>query len=413
MSCAFEQVLFVQFANSMFLRHSENDKYWDSFYECHHDIGYYMGKYVFEPPKWIAEICYFLTPNINRELLWVVNSISEAIEKINSSQYDVVFFSLMNCNQMFIAEIVNACPSQKFIIGGYNDKFLKYLGDTYENVTIADTIRDCANALGLKYSYGTDYTLFLGDYVVPRLTLSSGCLNNCKFCIVPHGKIIEYPFEKSVQQIHSFNSLNYRLIYVDDKTFGQADNHTTIKELGKIINDMYPQKGFNGFVVQTTSGMVVKKGSEFADIGVKVAEIGMETYNDPILRKYNKPSSCKLAEMAIEEGNKNGIKMIANVIVGIPEEDNETYQRTFDFVMPKLESGELIGLNFSIYTDYSSEFNLGEIDFAETDKKELHKTWWDKFNKAATEIMDNKITENKNLKNYGKQNQLVEPCFCH
>lgn len=391
-----KSVLFVQFANSMFLRHSDNDRYWEAFYKLHEDIGYYKGKYVFEPPKWIAEICYFLYPvSVEREVLWVEHNVNEVVKKIEASDFDYVFFSLMNCNQSFIEVIVMMCPNQKFIIGGYNDKFLEYLDKTYSNATIVKAMKDCADVLNVKYSYGTDYSLFMGDSVVPRLTLSSGCLNRCKFCIVPHGRIIDYPYTKSLQQVRSFNALDYRLIYIDDKTFGQANNYAVIEDLGKIIRTDHNHKDFNGFIVQTTCPMIVNKAQAFKDLGVYVAEIGVETYNDDILRAYNKPSTCRLAERAIEEGNKCGLKMIANLIIGLPEETEETYQRTYDFIMPLLEEDKLIGINFAIYTDYENEDNNGEIDFLEDEKVELHRKWWRKFNFDAANILETKII-NKN-----------------
>ena len=36
------KILFIQFANSMFLRHGECDRYWDVFYKKWENIGYYM-----------------------------------------------------------------------------------------------------------------------------------------------------------------------------------------------------------------------------------------------------------------------------------------------------------------------------------------------------------------------------------
>jgi hypothetical protein len=54
-----------------------------------------------------------------------------------------------------------------------------------------------------------------------------------------------------------------------------------------------------------------------------------------------------------------------------------------------LSKGHLIGVNPAIYTNYDDDANLGEIDFKEDEKTELHKEWWDKFNNAAAEILSN------------------------
>jgi radical SAM superfamily enzyme YgiQ (UPF0313 family) len=291
----------------------------------------------------------------------------------------------MNANQQFIYDIVKVCPKQKFLIGGYNDQFMWEMRIQFPNIRICNTTKDTARELGATYKFGTDYTLFKGERVIPRLTMSYGCLNNCKFCIVPHGKITSVEDKYIEQQIKSFEPLDYRLIYIDDKTFGQADNYYKLKGFGELTN----KSDFNGFIVQTTSPMLVGKSAKFNEIGVKVAEIGLESYNDEILRKYRKPSSEKVFDEAVETANKNDIKVIANIIVGLPEETIDTYQKTYDRLMFLLSKGHLIGVNPAIYTNYDDDANLGEIDFKEDEKTELHKEWWDKFNNAAAEILSN------------------------
>ena len=376
------KILFVQFSNSMFLRHNECDNYWSTFYKHWEKIGYYVGSQTFEIPKWIAEISYF-SEKYDKHILWCKHNIQEVLNEINKEKYDYVLFSLMNANQFFIDKIIEKCPKQNFVIGGYNKKFLTLLSQKYDNVTICDTTKDTANAIGCEYKFGTNYALFNGEKTIPRLTLSYGCLNKCKFCIVPHGKIINVPHDVIKQQITSFRDLQYKLIYIDDKTFGQANNFKCLYDLTKQRNN----QNFNGYIVQTTSGMTVRNAKTFSEIGVKVIEIGLETYNDDILRKYNKPSSEKMIGRAINACKENNLLMIPNIIIGLPEETEETYTRTYDFVMPLLQKGKIIGINPAIYTDYENDENLGEIDFLSDEKTEMHRKWWKKFNETAAQIL--------------------------
>lgn len=387
------QVLYIQFANSMFKRHDACDAYWDAFYKRWEHIGYYCGKNTFEIPKWIAEISYFCPDG---ELFWCYNDISEAISKINSNKYDFVLMSLMNANQNFIEGIIKECPSQKFVIGGYNDDFLSYIGKTYNNVCICQTTKDTADAMRLKYRFGTDYSLFEGEKTIPRLTMSYGCLNRCKFCIVPHGKITPVSDEIIRQQVDSFHKLDYRLIYIDDKTYYQCQNYSMTGDLAKQINDPL----FNGFIVQTTSRMLNgDRCRKFVDANVKVAELGLETFNDTILKAYNKPSSEQSVIDAIKNCNDVGILPIVNLIIGLYEETDDTYKRTFDFVMPLLEDEKIIGVNPAIYTDYDNEENLGEIDFIKDEKTEMHYKWWNLFNKTATHILKTNLIKATNKLN--------------
>lgn len=376
------KVLFVQFANSMFPRFGVSDGYWDAFYSTYRAHGYVRMEDAFEVPKWIAEVCFFLPHDCDRKICWVHHSIAEAIHEIDSSEYDYVLFSVMTCTKGFTKEIIEKTPSaQKFVIGGYDDWIFE-AQKTYSNVKTANNMRETAQLMGLEYRFGTDYELFEGWTVLPRLTLSYGCKNNCKFCIVPHDTSV---VERKVveQQVESFCALKFKLIYIDDKTFGQAENYVVIKELKDKIKKYNPD--FEGFVVQTTTFMLAKRAKQFKDLGVVVTEIGLETFNDPILRLYRKPSSEKMVKESIEVGRANGMLIIPNIIVGMPEETHETYERTKGFLEGC--SADIIGLNMAMYTDYSSPDCVGEVDFAPSDKIGLHRQYWKEFNDLGTNLI--------------------------
>ena len=376
-------VLFVQFANSMFPRFGVSDGYWDAFYSEYRDCGYVRMEDAFEVPKWVAEVCHFLPKGSSSRLLMVRHSIDEAVSAIDEGKFDWVLFSVMTCTKGFTEGIIQkAKPSQRYVVGGYDD-WIHVAGRTYPNVSVALDMAQTARIMGLDYHLGTDYSLFKDWSVLPRLTLSTGCMNNCKFCTIPH--VMEtMPDEVVLQQIDSFRDLDFKLIYLDDKTFGQAGNYRMIGDLTDRIRKY--NKGFSGFVVQTTSGMLAKMAREFKEIGVVVAEIGLETYNNDILKLYRKPSSEKLVDKAIDAGLAEGLHVIPNAIVGFPEETEETYKRTQSYLESRL--GDLIGVNFSMYTDYSSKDCVGEVDFAMSDKVDLHRKYWRVLNELALKCLD-------------------------
>lgn len=380
------KILFIQFANSMFNYTDECSKYWDAFYNRYNDFGYWRGKYTFEIPQWIAMIDYLLDKSIfEREVFYCKNNIREVIDKIKEYKPQYTLFSLMDCNKTYIEDIIKQCNNNQFIIGGYNDKFLHYLEDTYKNTQYAHTIEDEAKIFNVEYKMGTDYSLFKGETVLPRLTLSHGCLNHCKFCTIPHGKVI--PIDKNIilQQVLSFKDLKYQMIYLDDKTYGQSDNFKILKELTKIIKEY--NKDFKGYVVQTTSGMFYLKHKIFEELDIKVVEIGMETYNNSILKAYNKPSNEHLVDNCINLTKNTPIKLILNVVIGFPEETEETYGRTVHLIEENL-SENVFGINPAIYTDYNSSSNKGEIDFQDSDKIELHRKYWKIINNLGREKLN-------------------------
>ena len=194
--------------------------------------------------------------------------------------------------------------------------------------------------------------------------------------------------ETIYQQVSSFKDLDFSLIYIDDKTFGQAKNYSMLKNLKNEI--LKYNSNFRGFVVQTTSGLLRNKAEEFKDIGVVVAEIGVETFNDDILKLYRKPSSEKMVSDAFDASERAGIKVIPNIIVGFPEETEETYERTEMFINDYKD--RIFGVNFAMYTDYSSKDCVGEVDFADSPKIELHRKYWARLNNMASKIVFSKNT---------------------
>jgi tRNA A37 methylthiotransferase MiaB len=381
------KVLFIQFANSMFLRHEDCDGYWDAFYKKYNDIGYWRGEYSFEVPKWIAEIDYLIDKREHEsKLLYCKNSLDEIFNEIEEYRPTYTLFSLMDCNKEMIKNVVKNVRNTTFIIGGYNEKYIKQLEDLFPNVIYAEEVKDEARIFGVEYKCGTDYSLFKDWSVVPRLTLSSGCYNHCKFCTIEHGNVTPIDDEIIIQQVCSFKDLKFKLIYLDDKTFGQCKNYRILSTLSKIIKEYNEE--FLGFIVQTTSGVLLKKYEDFYEIGVIVAEIGMETYNDNILKLYNKPSNCSLVDKCIEACKDDKIKLILNVVIGFPQETKETYQNTYDLINNTLCNG-VIGINPSIYTDYELEDNCGEIDFAEYENTELSREYFNKINNLGKEKFEN------------------------
>ena len=378
------RVLFVQFGNSMFPRFESSDGYWDAFYSHYDNYGYWRMDDAFEIPKWIAEACFFLPKDCFRKICWVRHSVQEAIDEIEYGEYDYVLFSVMTCTKGFTDKIIGlTCDTQRYVIGGY-DKWIYEAPKKYPNVTCVDTMEECATVMSLEYHFGTDYSLFRGWTVLPRLTLSSGCLNNCRFCIIPH-HLETVPDKVIFQQVDSFKDLKFRLVYLDDKTFGQASNYKILPELKQRILEYNPD--FIGFVIQTTSGVLASRAEEFKSLGVVVAEIGFETANNNILKQYRKPSSTRLATKAIRAGYDNGINVIINIIVGFPEETEDTYHNTIEFI--KSNSHQIFGYNLAIYTNYDSDECVGEVDFMRDEKEYLHRKYWDILNKLAIKMMLN------------------------
>jgi histone acetyltransferase (RNA polymerase elongator complex component) len=94
------------------------------------------------------------------------------------------------------------------------------------------------------------------------------------------------------------------LIYLDDKTFGQAKNYTDLVEINRKIRKFNPD--FQGFIIQTTAPQLLKMTDQFIqESGIQYIELGVESYNDDILSKVKKPHRTKQLDKAVIKIRKN------------------------------------------------------------------------------------------------------------
>src|SRR5690606_27278790 len=122
------------------------------------------------------------------------------------------------------------------------------------------------------------------------------------------------------QQVEAIRDLDANLVYLDDKTFGQASNYEMLPAIRAAILKYNPD--FEGFIIQTTSldfASDQKFSDEFIEAaGIKYVELGVESYNDETLTKLNKKHShAKYTDAAMEKARRTGVKIIPNLIVGM------------------------------------------------------------------------------------------------
>lgn len=241
------------------------------------------------------------------------------------------------------------------------------------NVTVYDKMSDW---IGPKFKDGIDYRHFRGTETQPRLQLSTGCLHKCGFCSMPR-VIVETTPEGAQQQIKSFGDLKYRLVYLNDKTFGQADNYTDLVKINKQLQEQNPQ--FEGFIIQTTASQMLKFTPEFLrDSGIKYVELGVESYNDLILHPLHKPANEAIIDKATDVIRKAGMKLIPNIIVGLPDETAATYAKTQDYLKRNIDVISHVNVNnLGLYKDTELLAKLGKVQPEDVDQntpvKSFHK----------------------------------------
>lgn len=172
--------------------------------------------------------------------------------------------------------------------------------------------------------------------------LSDGCLFRCSFCTVPTTLTVVSP-GKIEEQVEELKVLDFKLIFINDKSFGQAKNWRAIREVFEQVH-RYNQD-FLGFIVQTPPSLALKDRLMEAavDLGVKYMEFGVETVSDEHLALFNKPYRVKHLDEACERARRLGLKIIPNFILGIPGDD---YKATIEWVTRNRDIIPVVNINF-------------------------------------------------------------------
>jgi radical SAM superfamily enzyme len=117
------------------------------------------------------------------------------------------------------------------------------------------------------------------------------------------------------------------------------------------------------------------------DSRIKFIELGIESVNDHILRKYRKPSTTQKIIQATDKLRQLPVKLVPDIIIGMPEETHETYQNTLQYLADNRDVISHINVyNLSVYkhTDISQWFQAKED--GDCDEYTIHKSFHGKNN---------------------------------
>lgn len=357
------------------------ERFYDTFWQHKKVDGYFRPSFAWELPLWIAEVNYTLPLDVGRNLHIVHSAIDDFPDGV-----DYYLFSVLDVNREIIEHIIGHNPDKRFVCGGYTKLSRKYL-----NVIWCDSVRQFCDMFSFPYRYGTDYSLFAGIECIPRLTLSTGCKHHCKFCTVPD-QLEQKSGIDIIKQCESFAPLKFKLVYLNDKTFGQADNCHWLDIMYIRIKKYNPD--FEGFIVQTTAAMVCKQPIDYWEkLHIRIVEIGVETFNDDLLKRYRKPASEHIIDQAIQKLAQAGVKCIANIILGLPGETENTYSNTVEFLRDCYNIEYLYSLNIYTLAAYADS-DLGiSTNITDTDELFDDRSFWTPEEREAYRIWSERFYE--------------------
>lgn len=378
-----KNILYIQISNSII--NIEPDKFYDNYHKA---LGLKKPTHFWEIPLWIPEIDFFLNKE-NNTSLHIYTDNKNLFKKINKFKPDFILFSILDVNKKIINQIVESINEKKynieFIGGGYINK-----KEVHKKIHWFNSTNELADFFNIKYEHGTNYNLFKRYKTVPRLEISKGCIFNCSYCTIDKNIII-IDNKSIIQQAKSFKKLNFEYVYIDDKSFGQTKNIEILPKIYRTIKQY--NKKFKGFIIQTVASLFVQKNIDINKYHIKYLEFGLESFNDFILKKHNKPSKEKDIINLIDILKKTKVNIIPNIIIGFPEENKESYEKTYNFLKDNIKHFKYLNIyNLSLYKDtkLSNELNFEVIDNDDNELSSYRSYYSEEFNKLS-EYYFNKI----------------------
>src|SRR5208282_1575260 len=212
------RTLMVQFASDLLYKGARQEgvpaAYYDKLYSGARK-GYASMADLSEIPQWHGFLSYF-DPSAD---LYVVRDMKEAHDFLNNAGYKELAFSALDVNKDLIKEIAEQHPDINVNASGYVDP-KEFEG--MPNVTWHPNMESFAKQFGLPYKEGVDYRHYAGSDVIPRLTMSTGCKHKCAFCSIEK-TVVPTPDDVVNQQADAIAKLGSKLVYLNDKTFGQSE----------------------------------------------------------------------------------------------------------------------------------------------------------------------------------------------
>ncbi len=156
-----------------------------------------------------------------------------------------------------------------------------------------------------------------------------GCPFNCRFCST-NRNFIELPIEAVADEVIQLKSkLDFERITIQDDLF--TFNAQRIRIFRKILE----KEGvlFDYSPVQARVDCFSDEiAEELVALGVVDVAFGVETTSPKLLKFLNKKTTAKDAYRSAEICRKHGLAFKANFMFGLPKQDREDYELTYQFV---------------------------------------------------------------------------------
>jgi len=311
------------------------------------------NKNLFE--SWVEEVLNY-DPQIVGFSVWSTSQYSslrlaEMIKKRDKNK--LIVFGGVECN--FDGKQLIKNPAVDILVCGEGEKTLAEIAEKYasngrvelcEGTLIKKDagIIDCGarppieNLDELPFPDFTDFQFekyLYKDYV--PISFGRGCIWRCAFCEVSHcWNKFRTRSAKSIYSEMKYRLENRRDTFCPEQEFIVCDpsldaDLNVLSELcDMIIGDGLPVR-FNG-LAQIRPAMDFEFLKKMKKAGCELLDFGLESGSQRVLDKMGKKYSVMDAERVIKDAHNAGINVILNFVVGFPNEREEDFYETLEFI---------------------------------------------------------------------------------
>lgn len=169
-----------------------------------------------------------------------------------------------------------------------------------------------------------------------------GCPFPCSYCIMSFVGYKTRPVDNVMEELHWLKSHGYRELYINDQTFG-ADKARCREVLEAMARDL-PHFGWVCFTrADLLDGETAEKMKK---AGCHTVMFGVENASTEILNSYRKKVDEKMIKNAFDAARANGIRTVATFLLGFPEDNADSVQRTIELALEL--SPDFASFNFAV-----------------------------------------------------------------
>ena len=243
---------------------------------------------------------------------------------------------VMGCYSQVRSEDIKEIEGVNIIIGNTNKSKVVDLVEEYintkENKTLVEDIRKVPFEPMVLDSFETKTRAFV--------KIQDGCNNFCSYCIIPYarGDIRSKPKEEVVEEINCLVNNGYKEVVLTGIHTGHYGKERYDYSFSDLLNELCKIEGL--LRIRISSIEITELDDKFLEVlknNKKIVDhihIPLQSGCDKTLKDMNRKYDTKYFYNKINEIRKirNDISITTDLIVGFPDESEEDFINTYDFI---------------------------------------------------------------------------------